>query len=433
MTSIAQLSQQLATLTDSLRQTQTLISRLSKLTFQPGSEALDESAGSARLELAQDIHDSIKELDGDLELLRSELDDLNSDTGVTKRKGSEREQERERLNVGLTRCIEDIQQARGAFRRAQLNAKRASEAAKAQERQLVFASLTAVQPDATSDDQASGRGHRRQRTQQLSKDEIVVNASSDVTAALRRTHDLLSTELSRSRFAQETFDESTEALKELGEKYNNLDTILSNSKSLLSTLLRSQKSDTWYLETAFYLLLTTLIWLVFRRVLYGPFVKLPLFLWNVFAFTANWTILRPLYLLLTLSGVIRSEPTPLKPPQSQISTTRTPLIIQPSASDFPSEIPGDVVEQIRMAGGMPAGAGGAGAKVGKDGALTGQISESIGRLADESAKEAQDQAANEPVRRGDGTILQDRADIPKNPKKKTFEDDGRQGQRRDEL
>ena len=89
----------------------------------------------------------------------------------------------------------------------------------------------------------------------------------------------MQSELSRSRFAQETLEQSTAALADLGEHYTNLDTLLANSRSLLSSLVRSQKSDTWYLETAFYILVTTIIWLVFRRFLYGPlwwFVWLPL-------------------------------------------------------------------------------------------------------------------------------------------------------------
>lgn len=49
-----------------------------------------------------------------------------------------------------------------------------------------------------------------------------------------------------------------------------LDTMLSSSKNLLGTLLRSQKSDTWYLETAFYVLAATIAWLLWRRLLYGP-------------------------------------------------------------------------------------------------------------------------------------------------------------------
>jgi protein transport protein SEC20 len=81
---------------------------------------------------------------------------------------------------------------------------------------------------------------------------------------------MMASELSRSQFAHDTLKESTQALAELGETYSTLDTLLSSSKNLLGTLLRSQKSDTWYLETAFYVLTATIAWLVFRRLLYGP-------------------------------------------------------------------------------------------------------------------------------------------------------------------
>lgn len=422
MSILAQLSQQLSILNDTLRQTRILIDRLANLSFQPGSEPLDESTGgSARVELAQDIQDSLKQLDEDFELLRSDFEDLSSELGpISRRKDTERERVRERLDLDASRFGDSLRQARTAFRSAQLSAKRASEAAKTQERVLIFKSIVTV-PEAG--DTAAGKSHRRQKTQQLSKDEIVANASSDVTAALRRTHELLSTELSRSRFAQETFDNSTDALKELGEKYSSLDTILTNSRGLLSTLLRSQKSDTWYLETALYILLATLVWLIFRRLLFGPFVKLPLFLWRVFAFLANWTILRPLYLLLTLSGVIRSEPVTSRLTASAPTKSRAPLIVQPSAKDFPSSFPEGEMPQIRE-GGMPVGAGGAGAKVGKD-ELAGAESQKIAQMADK--------AQHEPVRRGDGTVLEDRGDIPKNPRKKVLEEEPAVVPKRDEL
>jgi protein transport protein SEC20 len=105
---------------------------------------------------------------------------------------------------------------------------------------------------------------------ELSKEEKTVNAAGDVTLALRRTHEMMAGELEKSQFAHDTLKQSTEALAQLSETYSTLDSLLSNSKNLLGTLLRSQKSDTWYLETAFYVLLCTIIWLVFRRLFYGP-------------------------------------------------------------------------------------------------------------------------------------------------------------------
>lgn len=75
-------------------------------------------------------------------------------------------------------------------------------------------------------------------------------------------------------FAQSTLtspiEQSTAAISSLSESYSSLDTLLSASRNLANSLLRSQKSDTWYLETAFYILIGTIAWLLFRRVLYGP-------------------------------------------------------------------------------------------------------------------------------------------------------------------
>lgn len=98
-----------------------------------------------------------------------------------------------------------------------------------------------------------------------------------MTAALRRTHDLIASELGRSEFAHQTLTESSAALRQLDDSYGSLDSMLGKSRELLGTLLRSQKSDTWYLQTAFYMLATTAAWLVFRRLLYGPIWWLVLF------------------------------------------------------------------------------------------------------------------------------------------------------------
>jgi protein transport protein SEC20 len=430
MTSTIHLTASLATLTDSLKTTNLLITRLARLTFPPGAEPLDDEGNSVRIELAQDIHEGLKQLEEDLELLRGDIEDstpptrtptgglLHSSTARPSTKG----QERERLSVQVVRLGEDLNTARAAFRRAQISAKRAADESKVKERKLVFASLqqaaaasdpsspTSTPPNGGAADLFAGRSQlqKRQAHKNLTKDELLVAQSSDVTSALRRTTDLLSTELSRSRFAQETFDESTAALKELGDKYSDLGSVLDKSRALLGTLLRSQKSDTWYLETAFYILLATLSWLIFRRILYGPFFKLPLFLFNCFSFILNWTVLKPLFFVLTTVGVITTEP--YRGSQStrlESTASRAPLIVQPSAAGRPQVIQG-MGDEISRSGGVRSGAGGTGAKVGKNGELRGEMSEEIGKMAE---------------RRGDGTVLEDRGDIPRNPKKKNFEAD----------
>ena len=424
MSATTQVSHQLSHLSDSLKATNALITRLSKLSFQPGSEPLEDSS-NVRVELAQDIHDSLKQLEEDLELLKQEAEDLTNSTNTHRRRDSERDRDRARLSAQVARLGEDLRASRSHFHRAQLSAKKASEAAKQKERELVFASLQNPPPpdqlpNGTSDAQPDLFAGRRKLGQQkqLTKEELEVDASSNVTSALRRTHDLLSTELSRSRFAQETFDESTAALAELGEHYTNLDTILSNSRNLLGTLLRSQKSDTWYLETAFYILLATLCWLIFRRILLGPFIRLPLFL-------LDWIIWKPLYLFLTVTGVLTSSS--VSPSSRALSSPRTPLIVQPSAKGgvprFSDMADHPMPRGGMPRGGMPAGAGGANAKVGKDAMLEGKMSEEIGRMAEESAQQDRQPGGEEKEvpKRADGTVLEERGDVPPNPRKKMFE------------
>jgi protein transport protein SEC20 len=427
MTSTAQLAASLASVTNSLKSTNTLITRLARLTFPPGAEPLDDEGNSVRIELAQDIHEGLKQLEEDLELLRGDIEDstptVKAPATGRLRSGSVRHsnkgQEHERLGTQVVRLGEDLKTARSAFRRAQISAKRAADESKVKERELVFASLqqasdpstpTSASLNGSTADLFAGRSslQKRQQHKNLTKDELLVAQSSDVTSALRRTTDLLSTELSRSRFAQETFDESTAALKDLGDTYSDLDSVLKKSRDLLGTLLRSQKSDTWYLETAFYILIATLGWLIFRRILYGPFFKLPLFLYKAFAFVVNWVILKPLFLFLTTVGIITTEPyNASQSTRLQVSSSRAPLIIKPSAAGRPQSIEG-MADDIARSGGVRSGAGGTGAKVGKNGELRGEMSEEIGKMAE---------------RRGDGTVLQDRGDIPKNPKKKQFEAD----------
>jgi len=85
--------------------------------------------------------------------------------------------------------------------------------------------------------------------------------------------------------------------------------------------------------------------------------------------------------------------------------------------------------------GIPAGAGGARAKVGTRDQGERTVSETIGRMAEESARGdrisegdggdgGKDEEGEEKVtRRADGAVLQERGDVPPNPKKRMFEAD----------
>ncbi|RYP91621.1 hypothetical protein DL770_002247 [Monosporascus sp. CRB-9-2] len=262
------LQDRLTALQDATNQLRELIDRLANFNFQPGSVSLtageDDNVAS---ELSTEINQILREQEEDLELLQEEITDIRPG-----KPGSELQHDRERLKDGATRLAQELQSCRSYFRKAQIAAKRNLEAAQRRERELLYASFASPRSGASSPAAAQAPPLRRKqlRSAEMSKEDRIVGASHDVTLSLRQTHDLMASELSRSEFAHRTLKESTKALAELSESYSNLDTLLSTSRDLLGTLFKSQKTDTWYLETSFYLLLCTIAWLIFRRWLYGP-------------------------------------------------------------------------------------------------------------------------------------------------------------------
>jgi protein transport protein SEC20 len=407
MTTTAQsLTARLSALSDSHKTTLQLIQRLSKLSFQPGSTPLNTEEGDVRIELTSDIHESLKQQEEDLELLRQEIEDWawedpqhaahslrrkDSDRDTSREK--DREREKLRIRIQVARLGEDLKSSRAQFRSAQLHAKRASDYAKRRERELLLQSYQEPSRSNTPTNDLSSSGQlqtqiRRRGPEKLSEDEILVNASGDVTASLRRTQNLLVTELQRSQFAQETFDRSSAELEQLSEHYTDLDSLLKSSKGLVSTLLKSQKSDTWYLDTAKWILIITIIWLVYRRLVYGP---LWLFVW--FPLKLSYWFVGTVFSAVGLTGGAQSTGTSLK--------------VQPSASDAIPSFANTVIRhqphiQVGRGGGPP-----------HDPSPDGSLSQQVGQMAEE--------AKNEPVRRGDGTILQERGDVPKNPKKRMMD------------
>ncbi|CZS94640.1 related to protein transport membrane glycoprotein Sec20 [Rhynchosporium graminicola] len=262
--SFEMISERLKALQESNTQLKELINRLATINFQPGSVPLgDNDEENVMQELAAEIHSLIREEEEDFDLLNEEVEEC--DEG---KRGSEMESQKVELKGAVMRGRRELRLCQAQFRKAQILAKRSLVAAQRAERDLLLQSY--LEPRSGNSSPAPGQQRRNQQNIELSKDEKTVNASSDVTMALRRTHDMMAAELARSKFAHETLNESTAALAQLSETYSTLDTLLSSSKNLLGTLLRSQKSDTWYLETAFYILVTTIGWLVWRRLLYGP-------------------------------------------------------------------------------------------------------------------------------------------------------------------
>jgi hypothetical protein len=216
MSSTAALQGRLKELSSSLGQIQPLLQRLRNFTASVGQ------GDEARVELGAEIHNRLKDAEEELELLRVEVEALESGSD-NRRKSSvasgEKEAEKERVIAMAGRLADDLKKyaisflsrggiikirganifsrTRGDFRNAQLQAKRNAELAKRKERELLL-----------SRSQSSSE-RQRHPSEKFTQDDLVLNASNDVTAALRRTHNLMQAELSRSQFAQETLGQYT--------------------------------------------------------------------------------------------------------------------------------------------------------------------------------------------------------------------------------
>lgn len=244
----------------------------------------------------------------------------------------------------------------------------------------------------------------------------------------------MAAELQRSQFARETLEASTRELSALSERYTNLDTLLSSSKSLVGTLINSRKSDTWYLETTLYMLLATIAWLVFRRILYGPgwwLIWLPVrFVWWVL-----WTVVvGPIMMVfgakvgngaggITLGGNSSASGISVI---GEILSTGIVGVNSRGIPTFRSDTPRASVA---------VGGGGHGAKA-EEASSEGDVVEQVGQMAERSQQEARgvgeaaEQRQHEPRQgaeeraQGEGTVLRERTaeDGPPNPKKRMWEE-----------
>jgi len=275
-------------------------------------------------------------------------------------------------------------------------------------------------------------------TDRSTQDDLVVGASSDVTASLRRTHQLLEGELQRSRFAHETLQNSTNALNSLNESYSTLDDLLASAKGLISTLVSSQKSDTWYLESAVYILVGVIGWLIFRRWFFGPikyFIWWPIRLGIRLCLGFLYTVLNLLFGISAGQGVASGSAglSASSDMGNAPSSSTTSLKIQPSAAGgFPKRAAGMEKPSIKV------GLGGgrverSEAEMRKDEET--RLSDEVGKMADGTKEqEQQQQGSHAEGSAGGGTVLRERAaDERPNPKKRMMEEPPAGARPQDEL
>jgi protein transport protein SEC20 len=303
------LHERLATLQETAVRLKELVDRLAGLDFGPGEFESTWDAGATVAGLGGEIAHLMRGQEEELELLHEEVLDVRGG-----RPGSDAYLRRQRLKDGVARLEQELQRCvcaralflgacggvkwdqmlticshRTTFRKTLVTAKRKLADAQRAEREMMLQAYdeppeqeeeaskdhtsAPTNPDAPrpSNDSNTRPRHYNQQDSLLTKeDRKNVSVSQSMTQRLREMHALMASELTKSEFARETLEESTQMLQSLGESYDSLEGVLTASANLVGTLMRSQKSDTWYLKTSFYIAAGTLAWLVFRRWLYGP-------------------------------------------------------------------------------------------------------------------------------------------------------------------
>ncbi|KAI0009101.1 Sec20-domain-containing protein [Xylariaceae sp. FL0662B] len=385
------LQDRLAVLQEATSQLKELIDRLANFHFQPGSVPLggseDDNVGS---ELSSEINQILRDQEEELELLHEEIIDIRPG-----KPGSESQHEKDRLEDGARRLEQELQRCRKSFRKAQISAKRNLQLAQRRERELLYASFSNPRSGASSPISAAPQQPRRkQHRAEMSKEEQMISASTDITQSMRRAHDLMTAELAKSDYAHNTLKESTAALSQLSENYSSLDTLLSSSRALLGTLLKSQKTDTWYLQSAFYILLVTIGWLVFRRLLWGP-------TW--------WLVWLPLKLIFR-GAVGITNTVGLR--RSQVNLSSDSASIQSSLQQARMNNEGVPTAQVSHQPEQPQGT-----------PESDSMIEQVGKVIDESTEEAP-QANDSQAGQREETVLRERnEDEPPNPKKRMMEEE----------
>ena len=382
----ASLSQRLQALADSYKET---LAQIHELRNFRAANYTSGDPEERRLELATEIHDNLKEQEDTLDGLRQDIED---DTTPTHRRDSSPwESEHERNADLVLRLTEDFKTARANFRRAQLQAKRAADEEKRKEREQLFA-------DRKQDGQPQPR--TRNTHEKLTQDELALRAAEDVTIALRRVHNQLEGELSTSQFAQQTLEESQQALTSLATSYAGTTDLLKASRGFVGQLVRSNKSDTWFLKTSFYLLAVTIVWLFYRRIVYGPMI-----LFIVWPLKLIWWVTIRSFGVVGLGG--RSEVTAMSAPVPTLSVSMP----RSSIGSMPINAGGSQVYFKSME--LPAKGGGARGGPPPYHDVEDSMIEKIGRMMEEQEDTYADDISDDERHQQE--------DQPRNPKKRMME------------
>ena len=203
---------------------------ISRLGHSPGPASIHQ-------ELQATIKEAIHSIAKELDYVRTFVED------------EEDNKTRQAQELTIRKLSEDLSNHRALYRKAILKAKNNLENSHATDRNLLF-------------DGRKGTSRRAEYS-----NNAVLQASSDVTAELRRTHEMMSNELSKSSLSQELLQQSSQTLETLHEEYSAFQSILAGSKRLLKELETADRADRLWIWASLSFFLTVVAWILYRRII----------------------------------------------------------------------------------------------------------------------------------------------------------------------
>lgn len=230
----------------------------------------------AREELVANIQTRIRNYQSALEALEFEINDVAQ------------VETRKRYLVSLDRLKENLRLAGSKFRNAQFQARENDRLNIRQQREALFGDPSKQQSSETK------------RLQNMSTDDRILEASNDITASIRRMHNMAQTEAMKSAINVEELDMSTKQLKQLESKYTAFDIMLGGSQRLIRHLEQADKWDRIYMQAALAFLGAVVLWIVWHRII-GRLLR-------IFVFPLIRVALWPVLKLFHRSGAQVAEP-----------------------------------------------------------------------------------------------------------------------------
>lgn len=220
---------------------------------------LRNSTGSASTHdnLIASIRESIQVLEKDLEYANTFVEDEDD---------METRQE-QKLMVLI--YMDDLSTHRRLYRKAVLEARKNLETTKKAEHLLLISATESKASEEIATINQHNKAARRSRRDEDTSSSVL-SASSDVTSELRKTHALMSEELSKSALSQELLAQSSSTLTALGEEYTAFGAILNGSKRLLKELENADRTDQLWIWGSFGFFCVVVAWILYRRILSRP-------------------------------------------------------------------------------------------------------------------------------------------------------------------